>query len=198
MADSSGTVSAAVTGAAMVPWRYLFSSTDESVQRKAFEAYLARYLAGPVLEKFSSENAQGSGAELIFHASFKAPDYAKNAGGMLLVRPRVINSDYRRVSNQEKREYPIEFDSTVNKSEDYVISFPAGYTVEELPDPVNLDFGFATYSSRTESKANELHFVRDFRLKQTELTVDQFSKLRDFMSQIQSDESSPVMLKKTN
>jgi hypothetical protein len=194
----SGTVSAFTTGAPMEPWRDLFRSSDEREQRRAFEEYLTRYLAGPTLEKFSAENAQGNGAELTLHASFKAPDYAKNAGGMLLVRPRVINSDYRRVQLKGERLYPVEFDSTVNKSEDYTIRFPAAYTVEDLPDPVNLDFGFATYSSRTESKGNELHFVRDFQLKQAELSTDQYAKLRDLMNQIQTDESSPVMLKKAH
>lgn len=194
----SGDVVATSTGAPMEPWRQLFVSTDERSQRKSFEEYLTRYLAGPTLEKFSAQNVQGHGAEVTVQFSFKVPDYAKNAGGMLLVRPRVLHTDYQRVTNRGEREYPVEFDSAIEVSEDFTIKLPAGYTVEELPDPVNLDAGFAAYSSRTEHKENALHFVRVYRLRQSELSRDQYGKLRDLMSQIKSDESSPVLLKKTN
>jgi len=194
----SGNLTATSTGAPMEPWRDLFVSTDEHSQRRFFENYLTSYLAGPTLEKFSAEDAKGHGDKVTIQITFKVPDYAKNAGGMLLVRPRVIHSDYHRVSNRVEREYPVEFDNTIDASEDFVIKLPPGYVVEELPDPVNLDVGFAAYSSRTEHNGDELRFVRDYRLKQTELSKDQYGKLRELMSQIKSDEINPVMLKKAN
>jgi hypothetical protein len=186
------------TGAPMEPWREVFKTRSQEEQRKIFEKYLTQYLAGPTLEKFSADNADGLNPELTVHASFKVQNYAKDASGMLLVRPRVVNSDYYRISGKAERLYPVEFESASDTTEDFVITLPKGYAVEDVPDPVNLDFGFATYSSHTDAKSDELHYKREFRLKQVELSSSQYGKLRDLMSQIESDENAPVMLKKVN
>jgi len=83
--------------------------------------------------------------------------YAKNAGDLLLVRPRVLgnwSSDI--LERKEPRKYPVEFDRPAKNIDSYEIKLPDGYIVDDLPPPVDSDYSFASYHSKTEAQGNVL------------------------------------------
>ena len=75
-----------------------------------------------------------------------APEYAKTAGSLLLVRPRVVGSDAEAL-NENPRKYPIDLRVVGTERDTFDVSVPAGFVVDELPDPTKVDVGFAIYSS---------------------------------------------------
>src|SRR6185312_7881259 len=77
-----------------------------------------------------------------FNYSFEVENYAKTAGDLLLVRPRVIGSKSRGIlETKEPRQFPIEFEGPVEDTDNFEITLPTGYQVDELPPPVDADFG---------------------------------------------------------
>jgi hypothetical protein len=86
--------------------------------------------------------------------------YAKNAGDLLLVRPRVLgnwSSDI--LERKEPRKYPVEFDRPTKNIDSYEIKLPDGYIVDDLPSPVDSDYSFGSYHSKTEAKGNVLTYT---------------------------------------
>ena len=69
-----------------------------------------------------------------FDYSIEAQNYAKNAGNLLLVRPRVIGTKASgALESKEPRKYPIEFAAPARDTDTFEITLPAGYEVDELP-----------------------------------------------------------------
>jgi len=139
---------------------------------------------------------QSYGQPFGFNYSFVSTDYAKNAGGLLLVRPRVLgNKGYGFLETTEPREFPIEFDGPAHDTDDFEITIPTGYVVDDVPLPVDADYGFASYHSKTEVKGNVINYQRTFEVKELSVPVSRAEELRKFYRIIATDERNTVVLK---
>ena len=97
----------------------------------------------------------------------------KAAGTLLLLRPRVVGSDTEEL-NDKQRKYPIQFDALGDWKDDFDVRIPAGYAIDEVPDPVNVDVGFASYRSEVKIDGSTLHYSREYVLKKLDLDPDQY------------------------
>jgi hypothetical protein len=130
--------------------------------------------------------------------SFVAYKYAKNAGDLLLVRPRVIgnwSSDI--LEKKEPRKYPVEFEGPVENVDNYEIVVPEGYVVDDLPPPAEVDYSFASYHSKTEANGNVLTYTRTMKIKELSVPVDKLEQLKSFYRTIARDERNTAVLKPT-
>ena len=73
---------------------------------------------------------------------------------------------------------------------------PAGFTVDELPDPTKIDVGFATYRSEVKVDQNVLRYSRELVVKELALKPDQYDALKKLESAITADENSSAVLKR--
>src|SRR5947209_8543518 len=127
--------------AAVERWR-LRTVTNDKDRIKPIESLLASSLANFNIGKASVVNLTHSDQPFGFRYSFDAQSYAKNAGGLLLVRPRILGSKSQSIlETKEPRQYPIEFEGPVLDTDSFEITIPAGYEVDDLPPPVDADFG---------------------------------------------------------
>ncbi|OLE13380.1 MAG: hypothetical protein AUG89_05260 [Acidobacteria bacterium 13_1_20CM_4_56_7] len=123
-------------------------------------------------------------------------NYAKNAGDLLLLRPRVLGVKADAIlETPEPRLFPIEFDGPVQDTDTFEITFPEGYTVDDLPPPVDADFGFASYHSKTQVKGNVIGYTRTFEVKDLSVTVSKAADLKKFYRIIAGDERNTAVLK---
>jgi hypothetical protein len=116
-------------------------------------------------------------------------------GPLLLVRPRVVGS-LARAFNDKPRKVPIDLEETGHWHDSFDIALPAGYVVDETPDPVDLDVGFATYHSAITSKDNQLHYERDLTVRKVELAASEAGVYRRLEGTILADEKGTAVLKK--
>jgi hypothetical protein len=68
--------------------------------------------------------------------------------------------------------------------------------VDDVPDPVSVDVGFATYHSEVKAEGGSLHYKREYVLKKVELEAGEYAKLHRLESAITTDENSSAVLKK--
>lgn len=124
-------------------------------------------------------------------------NYAKNAGDLLLVRPRVLGSkSVGFLETKEARRFPIELEEPTHDTDAFEITIPPGYVVDDLPPPVDADFGFASYHAKTEVKGNVVDYTRTFEIKELSVPVDKAEDLRKFYRIIAGDERNTVVLKR--
>ncbi|HEY1502489.1 MAG TPA: DUF3857 and transglutaminase domain-containing protein [Acidobacteriaceae bacterium] len=127
--------------------------------------------------------------------SVTAPLYAKSAGTLLLVRPRIVGTDAEGLDDKP-RKVPISFDGVGTWRDDFDVAIPAGYAVDDMPDPVNMDVGFATYHSEVKAEGGKLHYKREYVLKKVVLDAGDYAKLHKLEAAIAADENSDAVLKK--
>jgi hypothetical protein len=81
---------------------------------------------------------------------FVAPAYAKQAGNLVVLRPRVLgqkSSDL--LETKEPRKFPVIFEGREKDTETFEIELPVGYEVDDLPPPTDIEYSFASYHSKT-------------------------------------------------
>jgi len=176
-------------------WR-LRTVTKDSDRIKPIESLLAGSLSSFRITKASILNLDQTNQPFGFNYAFEAQNYAKNAGNLLLVRPRVLGVKAQAImETKEPRLFPIEFEGPLQETDSFEITLPAGYEVDDLPPPVDADFGFASYRSKTEVKGNVIGYTRTFEVKELSVSVSKAEELKRFYRIIASDERNTVVLK---
>jgi hypothetical protein len=132
----------------------------------------------------------------IFDYSLVAQNYAKTAGNLLLVRPRVIgNKSSSLLETKEPRKYPVEFEGPSRDTDTFEIKLPDGYQVDDLPPAVNADYSFASYHSKAEVDGNTLRYTRTFEVKELSVPLSKVEDLKKLYRIIAGDERNTAVLK---
>ena len=112
-----------------------------------------------------------------------------------MVRPRVLGSGSSALlETKEPRKYPVEFEGPSRDSDTFEITLPAGYEVSDLPPPVDVEYDFASYHSKTEASGNTLKYTRRIEVKELTVSLAQMESLKKFYRIIASDERNTAVL----
>ncbi len=76
------------------------------------------------------------------------------------------------------------------------VALPAGYKVDDAPEPVNLDVGFASYKSSVTAKGNALHYDCEYVVRDVEIPPSKAGDFRKLEQAIVASEKSAAVLKK--
>jgi Domain of Unknown Function with PDB structure (DUF3857)/Transglutaminase-like superfamily len=175
----------------------VLKAPKDSDRIKPLESLLSDSLSNFHLTRASLVNLHQTDQPFGFNYSFEASNYAKHAGDLLLVRLRVLGVKTRAIlETKEPRVFPIEFDGPARDMDEFDITLPPGYVVDELPPPVDVDFEFASYHSRTVVNGNVIGYNRTFEVKQLSVPVSKAEELRKFYRIIASDERNTAVLKR--
>ena len=126
--------------------------TKNADRIKPIESLLAGSLSSFQITRASVVNLEQTDQPFGFNYTFESDNYAKNAGNLLLVRPRVLGSKSSGIlETKEPRKFPLEFEGPLRDTDSFDISLPPGYEVDELPPPTDADYSFGSYHSKTEA-----------------------------------------------
>jgi hypothetical protein len=177
--------------------RHALKSVSRDLDRiKPIETMLARSLPTYRLTKASVMNLDRIDLPFAFNYSLVAENYAKSSGGLLLVRMRVMGIESSALlETKEARQYPVVFSGPVRNTDSVEMVMPAGYEVEDLPDPVSADYSFASYHSKTEVIGNVLHYNRTLEIKEPSVPLNKVNDLKMLYRIIAADEKNTAVLR---
>ena len=175
--------------------RDLYTMGDAKEQREYLDHVLGQDFTTFQVSDVKVENADELNKDLTTTYTLAADRFGKNMGSLLMVRPRVLGSEYLE-TDRKPRTVPINLRQTMQITDDYDIELPPGYSVDEIPDPIKLDMGFAAYQSTSLVKDNVLHYSRTYTVRAVTLPAEKYSDLQKLASVIAADEQSRAVLKK--
>ncbi len=176
--------------------RRLHTVTKNSDRIKPIENLLAASLPSFQIERASVLNLEKTDQPFGFNYSFRSENYARNAGDLLLVRPRVIGSKSSAIlETKDPRKFPLEFEGPSRDTDSFDITLPPGYEVDELPPPTDVDYSFGSYHSKTVADGNVLHYTRALEIRELSVPVNKMDDLKKFYRMIASDERNTAVLK---
>jgi uncharacterized protein DUF3857/transglutaminase superfamily protein len=174
----------------------LQSLKGDSDRVRPIENILSNSLANFQITHASIENIKQTNLPFGFNYSFVAPNYAKNAGGLLLVRPRVLGVKAIGIAtSKEPRQYSFEFSGVGLETDNFDIAIPAGYTVDDLPEAADADYSFGSYHAKTVVEGSTIHYRRTYEIKQASVPVDEAAKVKKFYQVVANDERNMLVLK---
>jgi uncharacterized protein DUF3857 len=199
----SGDVTDLFNGVDAAQERMFLKETDQKGVREALEMGLSSDLPGLTFKGYEFAQTEKLDQPIRLDLHVSAATYAHAAGPLLLLRARVIGRDAHEVpdlTESKARHFPIEIGHPGRWRDSFDITLPAGYTVDETPDPVSVDVGFASYHSSITAKStasgNVLHYEREYVVKDVEIPADKAGDFRMLEASILEDEKGAVVLKK--
>jgi len=174
---------------------------DETQQDR--RKFIEKVVLGPAMGNFqldslTLENENDIEKDFVIRYKFTAEHYAKNAGALLLVRPRVVGEKGGYFDPNKPRRYAYELEAPKMDSDVVEISLPDGFNVDELPDPARATYPFGEYHSATEVEGNMLRYKREFKMTATLVPLEKAGQLKSLFSMINMDEKNVAVLKRAN
>jgi hypothetical protein len=174
----------------------LKSATKETDKIKPIESLASSSLSTFQITKATVMNLNQTDQPFGYQYSLVAENYAKAAGNLLLVRPRVLGSKSSDIlETKEPRKFAVELPGPERDTDTFEITIPAGYEVDDLPPPINADYSFASYHSKTEVIGNTLKYTRTFEVKELSVPVSKAEELKKLYRIIAGDERNTAVLK---
>jgi len=189
----SGTVNEKTGGQTAAVFRAELKRLSAADYNRRIEGWISRGATGAKATKITpSENSTDGNFDL--NVEFSANQYAQMMQDRLMVfKPAVVGRLDRLTFSDGKRTHPYMVDST-SYAERVKIKLPAGFSVDEMPEPTHLDTQFGKYSASYEVKGEFLIFTRELKLNRTSVPADKYDTIRDFFGKVRSAEQSPVVL----
>jgi hypothetical protein len=168
---------------------------DGKDRAKFLEAVANASLKQTSVETSEFQNLKDIDRELLIKYQVKMPGYAQNAGGLLLVRPRVFGDKALHLPKKQ-RHYAIELEGSRHDRDIYEIAVPAGYVVDELPENTHVDVGFASYDAKIESLGNTIRYTREYIIREPHIELSKLEDVKKLENAIAADQSATAVLKK--
>ncbi len=175
--------------------RDLYATGDAKEQSDFLDRVLGQDFTSFTVSDLKVQNVASLNQDLTTSYSLTADRFGKSMGPLLMIRPRILGSEGLR-TDQKRRHVPINLSETMQEHDDYTIELPAGYAVDEIPDPVKLDLGFASYESSSTVKDHVLHYTRTYTVRQVTLPPEKYSDVQKLAGIIAADEQNSAVLKK--
>jgi transglutaminase-like putative cysteine protease len=175
--------------------RYVFSSEGEKKQKEYMNRVVGNDFTAASLTGLKVANVDELNKDMTTTFDLQASHFASVTGPLLMVRPRVLGS-YGLDVDRKVRHVAIDLEATMQGTDEYDIELPEGYVVDELPDPVKEDFGFASYVSSSEVHGRTLHYSRTYTVKQVTVPASKYGEVQRLAAVIAADEDGRAILKR--
>jgi Domain of Unknown Function with PDB structure (DUF3857)/Transglutaminase-like superfamily len=176
--------------------RSLYTSGNVKEQTQYLDRVLGQDFTTFTVSDFKVQNAESLNKNLTTSYTVTADRFGKPMGPLLMIRPRVLGSEDLEADHKKRHAVPINLDETMQESDDFAITLPSGYTVDEIPDPIKLDLGFASYESSSNVKENILHYTRTYTVREVTLPPGRYDDVQKLAGVIAADEQNNAVLKK--
>ncbi|HJQ23438.1 MAG TPA: DUF3857 domain-containing protein [Blastocatellia bacterium] len=196
---ADGTITASVrersVGQAAVAERSGFRGLSRPDYLKVIERWIAHGATGAAVSKVEPADNPLEG-KFALQVEFTAPRYAQLMQDRLLVfKPAIISRRETLALTGGARKQPVVLRSNAY-AESVRVKLPAGFEVDEMPDPVKMDAPFGSYETVYQVKDGQLVFTRKLVVRAATIPVEEYAKVRGFFERIRAAEAAPVVLAK--
>ncbi len=192
----SGSVDETTYGSMASDERERLLNSNATDRAKALESFLGSFLHGFHLIRASADNLEKLNEPFVLHYQFVAERYAKPAGDLLILRPRVLGEKATdAVEGDDPRKFPFTYEETSIQSDEFEITLPPGFVVDDLPPPTRAETEFGSYTSQIQVTGNKIRYTRTYQVKQVLIPLEKIEEFKKFNHQISTDERSSVVLK---
>jgi transglutaminase-like putative cysteine protease len=177
--------------------RASLSGETALARSKAVESYVSKFVGQARVTKAEAVNIESTGDEVRLLYDFRADNYVKRSGELILLRPQIVGESSWTLENK-KRQHPFDLESTVWIKNSVEFELPRTVVVDELPAAASLKNDFGEFSSSVTAVGDHLLYLREFSLTAPELDASRAEALRLFLKQVATFDRSSVVLKGGN
>ncbi|GAC1446697.1 MAG: hypothetical protein NVSMB56_07840 [Pyrinomonadaceae bacterium] len=114
---------------------------------------------------------------------------------LLVFKPAIVSRRDALTFTESKRRHSIVLHAQAY-NETVRVKLPAGFEVDELPDPLKLETPFGIYITTYTVRDNQLIFTRTLTVRALTVPVEKYNDVRSFFARVRAADQSPVVLLK--
>jgi transglutaminase-like putative cysteine protease len=179
--------------ASMMRYTARQGSIDEL--KKNLERSFSRRLGGVTLDKITpTDHVQEDSFELAM--DFTVLQFGQlMQGRMLLFKPGILVPDPDYLFPGKERKLPVKLSSRSRKDA-VTVKVPAGFAVDEMPDPAQVESPYGTYHASWKAAGQTIHFEQQLEIKDAIVEVPEYPRVKDFFDKVAGGQAAPVVLVK--
>ena len=175
--------------------RYYFSSMNEAEIKGLFTSIVSNNYPGSRLTGYNHDDGRDFTKDFSMSYSYRASDILKSSGSYMVFR-LPFKSDYGETTLQS-RKYPIKYATTFGENRTVTLHLPKELALSGLPEALNIDNKYFSYSGKFESAADgdnaAVTFSSKFVRKATIIPPSDYDSYRRDVLQIDHFIRSPII-----
>jgi len=197
--DNTGTLKGEVeelrSGPSATAVRRRFAAVVNKDRQKIFQDILSELVDGASLTKASVSDLNDASVPITLKYEFNAPGYAQRLGNLFLFRSCVLGRKGSNLLEAKPRKQPVQFSHAVMEGDVVTIELPPEFKLEEMPQSVKYDYGFAAYKNETAVAEHTLKYNRIYEVRNLDIPIERLEELKQLYRQIADDEGALSILK---
>lgn len=169
---------------------------DEVERRKQLEEDIRNWLPAETQVKLDKVSGwDDSEQPLQVDATLDVPNMSTAAGSRIILPADVFDMNRKNPFEHETRKGVIFLDYPYTTTDAFTLHLPAGWKVETLPPPRDLNAGVARYQVTRTQTGSDLHVQRQYHIDGVSFEAKYYPALRNFYSQIGAADEEQVILR---
>ena len=191
----AGSVTEVRSGTLAAIARARIGAMKPSERQKFIETSVAFHLADFKITDLAIENLDDLDKDLVVRYTLITPRYAKVAGNLVLVRPRVLGRKAENMIDLKERQHGYQTDGPSVQIDEVEIATPAGLVIDELPPPAKIATPALAYTSEAKFENDTLRYRREYRVQALDVPLAGLPELNKAFAQIVADERGSAVFK---
>ena len=189
----AGQIQEQANGQTAAKFRTEFRQLSKPEYNGMIERWLTTGAAAARANKIEPSDNAAEG-RFTLNVEFSAQAYGQLMQDRLMVfKPAVVSRREGLSLMAQQRKHPVVLRANAY-SETVKVQLPAGFVVDEVPDPVKIETPFGSYATSYEVVNGELVFKRQLSQRATTIPAAQYDVVRKFFESIRAAENAPVVL----
>ncbi len=179
---------------------YYASRSRKTYFSKGEGEYVKDFIGGRswVVEKSEFTNAKEVNEGFKEAHQVSITDHITAANDVMYINPFLVLQEDENPFRLEKREYPVDFGSPLEKLYICKIAIPDGYVVDELPQSrlLRLPDNAAKFTYSTTQANNVISVTSSLQINNSLFSQEEYPHLREFYNQVVAKQAEQIVLKK--
>jgi len=190
-----GKLTVAFTGLEAMERRVEERHGDDAERKKYLEDQVKEYIpVGIELDLTNQPDWKSSSQPLVAEFNLKIPGWVSGAGRRILLPVAIFSATEKHIFEHTDRVHPIYFQFPFEKVDDVTIDLPAGWQVQNLPQPQSQAGHIIAYDLKAEKGMNSLHLTRKMMVDVLLLDTKYYAALRSFFQFVRTGDEEQVVL----
>ncbi|MGE5398860.1 MAG: tetratricopeptide repeat protein [Ignavibacteriales bacterium] len=196
--DLNVTTRSVKTGILSASTRGVFRFKDSLEVKKSLSESLNSIFPNAKLTGYEYKNLDEVESPLEYWFRLEIPNYVTETGSFTLIKiPWEDRLETNYGLSYEKRSFPYYLPAFADTmSEEFVLRLPEGFEPMEKDLSASYTSAFADYSLSCRYENGNLYAKRNILYKKTEITIDEYTKCKDFYNKVIKEDSRQILLKR--
>ncbi|MFC1854988.1 DUF3857 domain-containing transglutaminase family protein [Thermodesulfobacteriota bacterium] len=167
------------TGQSESDIRYYANHIKDRDMQKYFVEFISSMASGSKLKYFGYVNANDISKPFSLELGMVLKNYGITAGDLVILSIPGLEKTFREVGIKE-RKFPLEFMTSSQSKNQFIIDLGNNFTAKYLPEPLNIDTEYFSYKYNMEYKEEngKLIVTEDYKRKKREVPLSEYEEYK--------------------